>query len=197
MATRRSSTSSLARRMPPRNKPCYTTPTLHLGQAPSPPSTSSGTRPSPLLSRPAQERPRLVTKRRHCRDADLAADSVCGSGSGDVLLGADILRQRPGTLSPNHSVAPKALYDLVAEQWLLRPISSPRRRHLPGQNGLQSNRPGSPTGCEQARFEKGNPPPPEEPEGHSLKKWQSTAAASARAAHFIGQWPVSSSLRQA
>ncbi len=32
-------------RMPPRNKPCYTTPNLHLGEAPSPISTSSGTRP--------------------------------------------------------------------------------------------------------------------------------------------------------
>jgi hypothetical protein len=45
MATRRSSTSSPARRMPPRNKSSYTSPTLHLEEAPSPNSTSSGTRP--------------------------------------------------------------------------------------------------------------------------------------------------------
>jgi hypothetical protein len=41
--------------MPPRNKPCYTTPTLHLGEAPSPNSTSSGTRPSPSTRESGRE----------------------------------------------------------------------------------------------------------------------------------------------
>jgi hypothetical protein len=44
-ATRSSSTSFLARRTPPHNESCYTTPTKHPEEAPSPISTSSGTRP--------------------------------------------------------------------------------------------------------------------------------------------------------
>jgi hypothetical protein len=73
MATRRSSTSSPARRMPPPNNPCYTTPTLYLGEVPSPNSTSSGTRPS--CSRGPEWRSAVLKSRRQARTG--RAESTC------------------------------------------------------------------------------------------------------------------------